>query len=70
MSLNAARLGNAIGNAFVAAGGDPTKSAAIGLAIATAIVTEITGNAVVLPTPIGLIAPAGGGPVTGTGSVQ
>jgi hypothetical protein len=36
-------------------------------AIASAVITEITGNAVVVPTL--LVAPSGGGPVTGTGAV-
>lgn len=37
-------------------------------ALASAIVDEITTNATVLPTL--LVAPTGGGPVTGTGTVQ
>ena len=36
-------------------------------AIAKAIVNEITQNAVVVPTA--LVAPSGGGPVTGTGNI-
>lgn len=36
-------------------------------AIASAVVSHITSNAVVLPTL--LVAPSGGGPVTGTGQV-
>jgi len=36
-------------------------------AIASAVVAEITTNAVVLPAL--LVAPPGGGPVTGTGTV-
>lgn len=37
------------------------------LAIATAVVAEIQASAMVLPTA--LVAPTGGGPVTGTGTV-
>lgn len=70
MALNAARLGTTIGNAFVAAGGDPSKSAAIGLDIATAIINEIVNNAVVNPGGVPpMNAPPGGGPVTGNGTV-
>ena len=36
-------------------------------AIASAVVAEIVANAMVIPTL--LVAPAGGGPVTGTGKV-
>jgi hypothetical protein len=36
--------------------------------LAEAVVLEITANAVVLP--LLLVAPPGGGPVTGTGKVQ
>ncbi len=36
--------------------------------IAAAVVAEITGHAVVLPTL--LVAPGGGGPVTGTGTIS
>lgn len=37
------------------------------LAIATATIAEITANGTVMPTA--LVAPSGGGPVTGTGKV-
>lgn len=68
MSLNAVRLGTAIKSAMIANGAvDNPATAAWSLAIATAIVTEITGNASVVPTL--LVAPTGGGPVTGTGTV-
>jgi hypothetical protein len=36
-------------------------------AIASAVVSEITTNALVMP--VALVAPPGGGPVTGTGTV-
>jgi len=71
MSLSASRLASAIRTAFSAyAWWDDSApmAAEMANAIAQAVVTEITGHAVV--NPLGLIAPNGGGPVTGTGSVQ
>ena len=75
MSLDATRLATAltpgIEAAFVAAGATPAGSATIAASIATAVaaavIAEITSNASVLPTA--LVAPVGGGPVTGTGTV-
>lgn len=46
---------------------DKTALKADCYAIATAVVAEIVANAVVNPTL--LVAPSGGGPVTGTGTV-
>lgn len=48
---------------------DVDGSALDGLAgaIATAVVAEVTGHASVVPTL--LVAPPGGGPVTGTGTI-
>ena len=69
MATNAIRLGTALTGVLVAMGADPTLAAPIGLQLATAILDELTGHAEVLPTPIGLIAPAGGGPVTGSGTI-
>jgi len=45
-----------------------TFMAALATAIATAVVSHITANAVVNPTL--LVAPPGGGPVTGTGGIS
>lgn len=68
MSLDATRLGVAINAAMVANGAAPGPATlAWSMAIAAAIVTEITTNAVVPATAI--IAPAGGGPCTGAGTV-
>lgn len=68
MSLDANRLALPIKSALIIAGAaNSPATAALALAIATAVVTEITGNAVVVP--LGLIAPAGGGPVTGAGTI-
>ena len=68
-ALCASGLSAAIHGAFTASGletNDALKS--LCYALASAIVDEITTNATVLPTL--LIAPTGGGPVTGTGTVQ
>lgn len=76
MALNAVVLATALQptlkTAFVAVGAvdNPaleTFMAALATAIASAVVTHITGNAVVTPTL--LVAPPSGGPVTGTGAV-
>lgn len=71
MALSAARLSTPIKNALVAAGAiDGAATAALALAIATAVVNEITANAVVTPG-LTLIAPGGLSPLpcTGTGTV-
>jgi len=72
MPLNPTRLATAIKAALLA---DPDTQAqnndalqAMCTAIAAAVITEITGNATVLPAL--LVAPPGGGPVTGTGVVS
>lgn len=68
MSLDATRLGIAINAAMVANGAAPLPATlAWSNAIAAAIITEITTNAVVPAATI--IAPAGGGPCTGAGTV-
>lgn len=71
MPLDATRLSAAIrsgllGNADAAAV-DNAGLTALCNEIAAAVVAEITTNAVVLP--VLLVAPPGGGPVTGTGGV-
>lgn len=72
--LDATRLGAALKTALVATGAMANNAQATSVcnAIASAIITEITTNAIVspagLPTP--LTAPPSGGPVTGTGVVQ
>lgn len=72
MPLNAPRLSAAIRVGLLGNGAsEATDNAALTAmcdAIATAVIAEITTNAVVVPTV--LVAPPGGGPVTGTGSVQ
>lgn len=69
--LDATRLGAAIRTALLADADtkaqDNDALTAVCNAIATAVLTEITTNAVVLP--LLLVAPPGGGPVTGTGVV-
>jgi hypothetical protein len=70
MSLDASRISAAIATALQAAPVNAHAGAALTQfcdAIATAVVNEITGHAVVAPTL--LVAPPGGGPVTGTGTV-
>jgi len=71
MALNATTLANAIKAALLAnpATGAQNNAAldATCTAIATAVVSHITSSAVVLPAL--LVAPPGGGPVTGTGVV-
>jgi hypothetical protein len=67
MALSAPRLSLAIKTAFLArswiANGPELTQFCDDLA--TAIITEITGNAVVPVPGTGLVAPVGGGPVTG-----
>jgi hypothetical protein len=71
MALSSTRLAAAIrtkltGKAFW---DDSAPGAAeFATAIAEALLEEITANAVVLP--VLLVAPPGGGPVTGTGSIS
>jgi hypothetical protein len=62
--LNAVRLGVPVKDALVASGAaDGAATAALALAIAGAVCAEVLANAVV---PFGLlIAPPGGGPITG-----
>ena len=69
MSLVAARLAGLLEAALLVAGASPDtpKTAAFALDVATAVVSEITGNATVPST--GLLAPPTGGPVTGAASV-
>jgi len=71
MALNATTLSAALKAALLA---DPNTTAqnnaaltAVCDAIAATVVAHITANAVVLP--LLLVAPPGGGPVTGTGTV-
>lgn len=71
MPLSASRLSAAIKAALIS---NPDTGAIEGDAttafcdvIAQAVVAEITANAAVVPTL--LVAPPGGGPVTGTGGV-
>ena len=62
-------LSKAIHDAILASANGPdleTKQRAFAFAIASAIVSEITSHAVVIPA---MIAPSGGGPVTGTGTI-
>lgn len=73
MSLNAARLATAltpgIQAAYVASGATAPGSLAIATAIANAVaaavIAEITANGSVAVPGTGLVAPVGGGPVTG-----
>lgn len=71
MPLVASRLSAAIKAALIAnpdtgaIEGDATT--AFCDAIAQAVIAEITANALVAPTL--LVAPSGGGPVTGTGTI-
>lgn len=64
--INQARLALSIKAAFVAAGADAVLTTPLANAIATAIIFELQ-QAVVLPAA--MLAPAGGGPVTGTGVI-
>jgi len=70
MALNGDRLGTAI-KAAIDGVGDKSDTEAVWQAIAGAIVSEFTINGVVNPAggPPPLTAPAGGGPVTGTGTI-
>jgi hypothetical protein len=71
MPLNATRLATAIKSALLANGAtqaqDNAALQAMCTAIAGAVISEITTNATVVPAL--LVAPSGGGPVTGTGVV-
>lgn len=68
MALSAATLGTAIRSALTSNGAaDNAATTALANAIATAVVDHIKNNAVVVPTL--LVAPGGGGPVTGTGTI-
>jgi hypothetical protein len=71
MTLNASALGAAIRAARLADAAtkavDNAALTADSNAIASAVIAHITANAVVLP--LLLVAPPGGGPVTGTGTV-
>jgi hypothetical protein len=71
MALNAPILANAIKEALLAnpatGAQDNEALAAVCNAIATAIVAHITTTAVVVPAL--LVAPPGGGPVTGVGVI-
>lgn len=74
MALDATRLRHAIRASLAALphaapgqDADGTDLDGIASAIASAVVSEITGHADVTPT--GLVAPSGGGPVTGTGTI-
>lgn len=73
MPLNAPRLSAAIRAGLLAnpatLAQDNASLTATCDAIALAVLSEITANAVVNPLP-GLVAPPAGGPVTGFGSVQ
>lgn len=68
MALNAVTLGDSFKAAFVANGAaDNAATTALCTALALAVVSHITTNGVVVPTL--LVAPPGGGPVTGTGTI-
>lgn len=76
MSLSSSRLASAltpdIKAAFLLAGAanipqTDTFCESLANAIASKVIAEITANAIVLPTL--LVAPTGGGPVTGTGEI-
>jgi hypothetical protein len=65
MALNAATLGNAIKVAFVANGAaDNAATAALCLAIATAVVTHIQSSG-----EVAVVTTCGAGPGTGTGAM-
>jgi hypothetical protein len=68
MSLNASTLGALFKTAFTNNGAaDNAVTTALANALASAVVSHITSSAVVVPTL--LVAPGGGGPVTGTGTI-
>lgn len=69
MALNAAALAADIEGRFTALypGLDDEDRLSALTALCEAIVTHITTNALVMPTA--LVAPTGGGPVTGTGTI-
>lgn len=66
MALDANALALDLTAALVA-GSPITTPAQLAQILADAVVSHIKDNAVVMPTA--LVAPAGGGPVTGTGTV-
>ena len=73
MPLNATRLGAAIKSLMLADAAntkaqDNAALTAVCNAIASAVIAEITANAMVFP--LLLVAPPGGGPVTGTGTIS
>lgn len=76
MALSSSRLASSIRSKLLAnpASGalDNAALTAFCNAIAEAVVSEFTTNAVVSPTgaPVPLTAPPTGGPVTGTGKIQ
>ena len=67
--MNAATLSSALRAKLVLRAWAPDNAALTELCddIAAAVVEHITASAVVVPTA--LVAPSGGGPVTGTGTV-
>ncbi len=72
MPLDASRLSTAFRARLIANGDshavDNAALTALCDELAAAVVDELTANAVVLP--LLLVAPPGGGPVTGTGTVS
>lgn len=68
MALNINTLASELAAVLTPLGGTSPDVATISNALATAIVNHIKNNAVVMPTA--LVAPTGGGAVTGTGTVQ
>lgn len=71
MALSASGLSAALKAKLLANGAtlaqDSSALQALCDEIAAAVVEHVTANAVVIPTL--LVAPSGGGPVTGTGSI-
>lgn len=69
MALNLASLTAGVKTALEAGGADPVNPFTLALAqgIAQAVIDELKNNATVTPTA--LVAPSGGGPVTGTGKI-
>jgi len=73
MPLDPSRLANGIkthllDNASVSQAREGEALDALCLAIAVAVIVEFTANGVILP--LLLVAPPGGGPVTGTGKIS
>lgn len=64
--INEARLSLAIKSAFVAVGADAALTTPLANALAAAIAYELQQAIVV---PVAMVAPPGGGPVTGTGVI-